>query len=1841
MKQIYQYRYYGNDNDKNQPSDIAESTLISGSIFTSRIPILQLGIQSLPGTKFYLNNSLEPIIIGSTGIYELDLQDEATISALRFDRDTINKINTGKLNDYCLLVDIVYEDGEEQKMGFYGNITNQSSTQFKFDKIYNNRVELDANVNTDGVYIGRYVLVEYGDDTLKQSSLIRAYLKEIDSNGNGILYTSPNFERTTRLYVQGDTSTEGQACAVGTAAYVLPEDSGEIASYVRKDRDEIAALSGGRYYLKDTYFTITADMRADKSLWTRIDYSEQGSSANKKAVATIKSDIKAGKTYFYLNKTMELVTSVDDVTESKLISTDGGFWTLKTTQYLVANAGEEYNSNTYYFKAERDTLYSSTVYFIALEDGTPHFVRTDFPFQSTDGDGIISSYTFNYQTDIAKYGAGRGYDSTVWQKVFENNTAKYVMIAELNAVVPTFDISADAPTMTPITPHFDKNSTNVYYKVHWQPQWGLRVKAAENYNISQIDSNGSALTGLDKTVASTNTTVYPSDSTTQWVKYEYNPSTGEEQSYVFDADKNEWVAFDDTPLQELGAAIYFNKAGFTADVDHKASDDVSANSNWKSTVNEIKIAPTGQSGHRYNTHDGTNKDVKEDIQEISIMLPGIGDAVSEMWDLVYGDREQNQKYNTELLNNADGRKRNMDVAWRARTDNTDEAKDYRLRGTLDEQGHLRSYDDKDSAINTVAGCINSVHDLMGMIIREEDPANGLDPSAIYFNNNTYYRLQKEYKPSKNSTTKLSVIDNSAKTNYYYKVGENYYKAKSTTPVEYNFYDLNPSTDFKEVALNSTWAKDKYWYQGSDETGAITYTRDTSSQPDETRSYFTADDITTKYIQFYQQGQSTQENVVIDSIKQQKTCREKNEGYFYRNGKYYYVANNSVNANNYTKDTYYILDENGNYQLDGSGNFDNTVTYYDRKPMYVLETASEDSFAPSANKTYYVLPNKIQYIYKTFSYTGSSSRTDWTNVPDSEWKLVNEEYVETGEWSALSVDDLVKFEENKYFLIKETNNTYRCTTVTKNYLTTNNLYGTGLAVCTPNFTLSTGFYTSGKYYYKQDDNYLKDSSPKQDTGKKYYDLINEPSIFAGQDSNPERYFFDENKVYYDATGNKIEGHKYVAGTTYYQLNNLYVINTGGNEAFRVGAIWNPEAPVTGIWTTSEDGSYEYTTSATGIKGVRLAYLEATGKYVGVELEEFAKKLNTIHGLILQVNKILGENPDTYLGPTDPDTISGCISMMKDIIYKIDSLTPGDITIVDEYGRIHGASHTTAQGFGYTNIGKTSASKSIGAAAEDQFIQLEIDTDKDTPLITVKHQERHSVADTVTSANKNAQSASDTGLNIGVGDTLKLFTPIIDNAGHVVGQNTEEVILPYGFKTITTNGRVTKDNTTSLSAQNNIVADNTQDTLAINSGNEWVKIETDANGDKITISHDAKNTSASTSTKNLSTETSGTTTFEIPSYSFDATNHFISKDIKTVTMPNSYGKFTGDNGSSEASATHDTFAINGDSWLQTKASTDKLILSHIGPVEVAKRNPTNLAPAFGETFTLEDWRFDDKGHKAGLETHTVKIPGVELIKDTAVNENVLVGISYAYDNINHKGVFTELKENLGTLTLPTYSLGTTSAAAITQGDTLNEAFAKTQANINLINNTTIPNAITTCKTYTNTAISNLINGAPETLDTLKEIADWIANDETGTTALTNRVSGLETSLSAETLARGNADTTLQNNISSLDEKISSEIEARTNGDTDTLEAAKQYTDDLLSGAETAEDGLLAKAKGYTDESITNLNLGTMSTKNADDYLLVSDYTIPVPPTTAGTYTLQVVVDEEGKAIYSWIGAATEEI
>ena len=56
-------------------------------------------------------------------------------------------------------------------MGFYGNITNTSRTSFQFDKTYSSRYVMDQSVASDGVFIGRFVLIEY-DNVYVTSSLL-------------------------------------------------------------------------------------------------------------------------------------------------------------------------------------------------------------------------------------------------------------------------------------------------------------------------------------------------------------------------------------------------------------------------------------------------------------------------------------------------------------------------------------------------------------------------------------------------------------------------------------------------------------------------------------------------------------------------------------------------------------------------------------------------------------------------------------------------------------------------------------------------------------------------------------------------------------------------------------------------------------------------------------------------------------------------------------------------------------------------------------------------------------------------------------------------------------------------------------------------------------------------------------------------------------------------------------------------------------------------------------------------------------------------------------------------------------------------------------------------------------------------------------------------------------------------------------------------------------------------------------------------------------------------------------------------------------------------------------
>lgn len=125
MKQVYQYRYYGEDangtpNIYNAPSDLTKQQLITGQAF-KKMPIYQLGIQTIPGAKVYINNpkSGEPIIIGKSGIFELTVNEQSIITAMRIGVEIINKIielNNSSSNNKTapgyLMIDIMYDEPE-------------------------------------------------------------------------------------------------------------------------------------------------------------------------------------------------------------------------------------------------------------------------------------------------------------------------------------------------------------------------------------------------------------------------------------------------------------------------------------------------------------------------------------------------------------------------------------------------------------------------------------------------------------------------------------------------------------------------------------------------------------------------------------------------------------------------------------------------------------------------------------------------------------------------------------------------------------------------------------------------------------------------------------------------------------------------------------------------------------------------------------------------------------------------------------------------------------------------------------------------------------------------------------------------------------------------------------------------------------------------------------------------------------------------------------------------------------------------------------------------------------------------------------------------------------------------------------------------------------------------------------------------------------------------------------------------------------------------------------------------------------------------------------------------
>lgn len=222
----------------------------------------------------------------------------------------------------------------------------------------------------------------------------------------------------------------------------------------------------------------------------------------------------------------------------------------------------------------------------------------------------MSTYLTNYQEDKDTYGISigssddafdiRGYDGTVWQKVYSGGQGQFVLIARLTATFPKVTLSADVPSTFPSIPRIiDYDGTQMQLSV--PTHWGFRVREVGDLENSDQDIV---------------------------------------QSYkVYDGEGR----YQRTESRQIRADIYFNKKA-----QQKLYDYYEDNG-----VNEIQITPDGESGAVYTDPSGGS--TLPDTYQLSVHLPMIGNVVAEGYNLIYGK--------TNITNTDGAFMRPTDIAW--------------------------------------------------------------------------------------------------------------------------------------------------------------------------------------------------------------------------------------------------------------------------------------------------------------------------------------------------------------------------------------------------------------------------------------------------------------------------------------------------------------------------------------------------------------------------------------------------------------------------------------------------------------------------------------------------------------------------------------------------------------------------------------------------------------------------------------------------------------------------------------------------------------------------------------------------------------------------------------------------------------------------------------------------------------------------------------------------------------------------------------------------------------------------------------------------------------------------
>lgn len=404
---------------------------------------------------------------------------------------------------------------------------------------------------------------------------------------------------------------------------------------------------------------------------------------------------------------------------------------------------------------------------------------------------------------------------------------------------------------------------------------------------------------------------------------------------------------------------------------------------------------------------------------------------------------------------------------------------------------------------------------------------------------------------------------------------------------------------------------------------------------------------------------------------------------------------------------------------------------------------------------------------------------------------------------------------------------------------------------------------------------------------------------------------------------------------------------------------------------------------------------------------------------------------------------------------------------------------------------------------------------------------------------------------------------DDAGHVIGYDTMSIYIPYNYRNIKlAEQSVSKEAMTSNNGLQE--ADLTNDTFTFGTGNKWIVARTD--DDSITFAHElsaqaehnfANDLDVSEGAK-VDHQNDNVITF--PLVETDNAGHIIKYSTHQFSIPHGFKniKIVEDTDSNTENGTFDTEALFSaaasddqltftpqNKWINMSANipTKTVSVGHLlSPLTTHVNDGDRKAkePLFGETFTVPEYKVDKAGHIIESTSHTVKVPQNSYVQTE--NANVMTSMTLNKDT----GAFNATRVHVGTLALTEYS-ASDNAEQLAATDTINSAFAKTQKQINneaaarenAITNlttdlrtteeklnamdTTITNnlnqeisnreaavsqALKDANKYTDAAVAGLVDSAPDTLNTLNELAAALGQNENFATTVAQQIGEVNT-------------------------------------------------------------------------------------------------------------------------------------